>query len=71
MLKLNISHADIPLLSGFSAKQIVDQLLSGRSGKFPAYDLLKVTRATDLIVCDFFLKGGQVACLRAIPIRFS
>jgi len=70
MLEITIQHADIRFLSGFSAKQIVGQLLSGRSGKFPAYDVLKVTRSTDLIVCDFFLNGAQVACVKAIPIRF-
>jgi hypothetical protein len=70
MLEITVQHADIRSLSGLSAKQIVGQLLAGRSGKFPAYDVLKVTRATDSIVCDFFQNGEQVARVKAIPIRF-
>jgi hypothetical protein len=47
---------DIRFLSGFSDNQIVAQLLPGAK-KFPAYDRFAVSRGTDSITCDFFLKG--------------
>jgi hypothetical protein len=64
MFKLDIVHSDIPFLSAFPDKEIVRQLLAGVRG-FPAYDDWKVKKATDLIVCDFFRKGVQVAIVRA------
>jgi hypothetical protein len=69
MHELIMHRSDIPFLSGFAGKEIVGHLLS-RVGTFPAYDYVKVTRAPDLIVCDFFRNGVQVARVRAETPRF-
>jgi hypothetical protein len=69
MFTLDIVHSDIPFLSAFPDREIVRQLLSGSRG-CPAYDSVKVTKATELIVCDCFRKGVQVARVRAGSPRF-
>jgi hypothetical protein len=65
MFTLDIVHSDIPFLSAFPDRDIVRQLLAGVR-KFPAYDHSKVTKATDLIVCEFYRNGMQVARVRAL-----
>jgi hypothetical protein len=71
MLELTVSHTDIPFLLGFPDNQIVGQLLLGYNKKFPAYDRVAVTKATNSITCDFFRKDVQVARVKAVQVRFS
>lgn len=69
MFRLNVIHSDISFLSAFPDREIVRLLLLGSRG-WPAYDSVKVTKATELIVCDLFRRGVQVARVRAETPRF-
>jgi hypothetical protein len=69
MFTFDMQFANIHFLSGFSDKQIVDQLLAG-ARNYPAYDRLAVSRETNSIRCDFFQNDVQVARVRAVGPRF-
>jgi len=70
MLEFDRQFTDIRFLSGFSDNQIVAQLLPGAK-KFPAHDRFAVSRGTDSITCDFFLKDVHVARVKAVGPRFK